>query len=519
VIYCAGCSGSTLVISGATTSVTLKHCQFLCCSTAILSGASAALADCHFKGSSRPFDSLAMLATGHDTHVALSSCTFTSWDEAVVVDGGAAVEMHGGCEVSHICWCGVSARGARSYLSMTDVGLFDVGFGRYGQHEDDALPAAVAAFNGAKAKLNKCRVANKNACAGLLTSTAPHSFGVGLAAWDHGTHVEAKDSEFRGCSKGVVMYGQARMQLDKCTVANNKDANVYAFRGAVLGLTGCTVVHSLENCGLAAQGKSTCVDAKETTFQGNFLHGVSVCDHARLQLDKCMVARNKDANVFAAGGAVLGLMRCTVVASLENCGLAAQDKGTRVDAKETTFQENFQCGVGVCDYASVQLDKCKVASNKDSNVFAFRGAVLGLNGCTVVDSLENCGLSAQDKGTRVYAKESTFQDNFLRGVAARNDASVQLDKCRVASNKDANVFAFRGAVLGLNGCRVVDSLENCGLAAQDKGTRVNAKETTFQGNFLRGGLRASTPACSWTTARWQATKMPMCSLSEAQCLA
>jgi hypothetical protein len=480
-LHCAGGSGSTLVISGATTFVTLKHCQFLCCSTAILSGASAVLEGCQFEGS---IDSLAMLASSHGTQVALSSCTFTSWDEAVVVDGGAALEMHGGCQVTRICWSGVTVRGAGSRLSMTDVELLDVGYGS--EDSNGWLPDAVAASHGAQVQLQKCTVANKKACAELGTSKAPDSGGCGLAAWGQGTHAEAKDSEFQGCFHGVNVSGQASVQLDKCTVARNKDGNVIAQSGAVVGLMGCTVADSLGRNGLAANGKGTRVDAKETTFQGNCRSGVEAWEHASVQLDKCTAARNKNASVFASNGAVVGLTGCTVADSLEGNGLGARDKGTRVDAKETTFQENCLRFVEAWEHASVQLDKCTAARNKDANVFAYNGAVVGLTGCTVADSLEKSGLGAGGKGTRVDAKETTFQGNFICGVTAGKHASLQLDKCTVARNKNVNVLAYEGAVVGLTGCTVADSLEGSGLVANGKGTRVDAKETTFQGNCQDG---------------------------------
>jgi hypothetical protein len=476
--HCAGGSGSTLVISGATTSVTLKHCQFLCCSTAILSGASAVLEGCQFEGS---IDSLAMLASSHGTQVALSSCTFTSWDEAVVVDGGAALEMYGGCQVTRICWAGVTGRGAGSRLSMTDVELLDVG---YGSREAIWSPAAVAASNGAQVQLKKCTVANKKACAELGTSEAPDSCGLG--ALGQGTHAEAKDSEFQRCFHGVNVCEQATVHLSGCTLARNKDANVFAHDGAVVGLTGCTVADSLEGVGLGARDNGTRVDAKETTFQGNFVCGLHAWEHASVQLDKCSVTRNKDANVFAHVGAVVGLTGCTVADSLESSGLVAEHKGTRVDAKETTFQGNCEHGVYARKEAMVQLDKCSVTRNKNANVSAQSGAVVDLTGCTVADSLGNDGLAANGKGTRVDAKETIFQGNFDNGVAAWSNAMVQLDKCTAARNKSANVFAQSGAAVGLAGCTVADSLENTGLAAVNKGTRVDAKETAFQGSFLRG---------------------------------
>jgi hypothetical protein len=484
VLHCAGGLGSTLVISGATTSVTLKHCQFLCCSTAILSGASVVLEDCHFKGS---IDSLAMLASSHETHVALSSCTFTSWDEAVVVDGGAAVEMHGGCQVSRICWSGVSARGAGSHLSMTDVELLHVGSGAYGQEVGVDIPAAVAAFNGAQLQLKKCTVANNNACAGLRTCTGPDIFNsIGLCAMDKGTNVEASDSEFRECYTGVYAHRQASVHLFKCKVARNENTNVITCKGAVVGLTGCTILDSLKSSGLSARGKGTCVNASISAFQGNFLNGLAAWEQASVQLDKCMVARNMDDNVFAHKGAVIGLTGCTVADSLKQHGLAARDKGTRVDAKETTFIGNFLQGVAVWMHARVQLDKCTVKSNTDINVVATDGAVVRLTGSRIALSLKKSGLAARDKGTRVDAKETTFEGNFIHGVAVSKDARVQLDNCTAASNTDANVIATEGAVVSLTGCRIARSLRNSGLVARDKGTRVDAKETTFERNFMHG---------------------------------
>jgi hypothetical protein len=68
------------------------------------------------------------------------------------------------------------------------------------------------------------------------------------------------------------------------------------------------------------------------------------------------------------------------------------------------------------------------------------------------------------------AKENTFQEHFLNGLPAWEQASVQFDKCTAASNNKsmvarntgAHLIAHKGTVLGLGawrhwGCTVVDS--------------------------------------------------------------
>jgi LysM repeat protein len=311
--------------------------------------------------------------------------------------------------------------------------------------------------------------------------------GSGLVARAKGTRVDAKEKTFhRNVLNGVAALKHASVQLANCSAVSSKQDNVWACEGAVVGLTDCMVSDSTESSGLIANAKGTRVNAKGTSFQGNVLHGVAALEHARVQLDKCTVASNKQDNVWASEGAVVGLTGCTVVDSLEGSGLVASAKGTHVNAMETTFQGNVLNGVAARNHVSVQLDKCTTASNKQDNVWAYEGAVVCLTGCTVAVSLEGSGLMASAKGTRVDAKETTFQGNGLSGVVARKRTSMQLDKCTVASNKQQNVLADKGAVVGLTGCTVVGSLEGSGLVARARGTCVDAKETTFQGNFMSG---------------------------------
>jgi hypothetical protein len=87
-----------------------------------------------------------------------------------------------------------------------------------------------------------------------------------------------------------------------------------------------------------------------------------------------------------------------------------------------------------------------------------------------------------DKGARAEANESTFKGNCRNGVVVWNQASVQLEKCRAGSNKLENVGAASGAVVSLTCCTVADSLEQSGLAVSDEGTRVEANESTIEGN-------------------------------------
>jgi hypothetical protein len=469
--------GAVLGLTGCTVLNSLESCGL----AAQDKGTCVNAKETTFKG-----NSLRGVAAGDHASVHLDKCTMASNKNAnVFAYRGAVLGLIGCAARNSLENCGLAAQGKGTRVDAKETTF-----------QQNFLPG-VAVCDHASVQLEECTMAsNKDANVFALRGAVLDLIGCtvfgslencGLAAHGKGTRVDAKESSFQGSFvHGVGACEYASVQLDKCTLESNKDANVSAYGGAVLGLTGCTVAGSSENCGLAAQGKGTRVDAKETTFQRSFLHGVGVCDHASVQLDKCMVASNKDANVYAYGGAVLGLTGCTVVGSSENCGLAAQERGTRVDAKDTTFKGNCLAGVAACDHASVQLDKCTVASNKDANVLTFGGAVLGLTGCTVVGSFKNSGLAAKDRGTRVDAKDTKFQGNFLRGVAAGEHASVQLDKCTVASNKVTNVYACRGALLGLIGCTVVDSLGNCGLAVQDRGTRVDAKETTFRGNFHHG---------------------------------
>jgi prolyl-tRNA editing enzyme YbaK/EbsC (Cys-tRNA(Pro) deacylase) len=185
--------------------------------------------------------------------------------------------------------------------------------------------------------------------------------GKGLDAKDKGTHVVAKETQFEGNIKGVVVVGLASVQLDKCTAASlsNKECNVEASSSAVVSLTGCTVADCLKRNGLKALFTGTRVKANETMFQGNS-KGVVVEQGASVQLIKCTAANNKDTNVKASRGAAVELVGYTVADCLGGQVLYAEDKGT-----------------------SVQLCKCTAESNKYKKLIASSGAVVSTTGCTV----------------------------------------------------------------------------------------------------------------------------------------
>jgi flavin-dependent dehydrogenase len=79
------------------------------------------------------------------------------------------------------------------------------------------------------------------------------------------------------------------------------------YGGGVVGLTVARIAASLKQSDVTAMDRSTRVDAKETTFEGDFLQGVAACMHASVHFDKCTVKSNTDANVIATDGAVIGL--------------------------------------------------------------------------------------------------------------------------------------------------------------------------------------------------------------------
>jgi hypothetical protein len=56
--------------------------------------------------------------------------------------------------------------------------------------------------------------------------------------------------------------------------------------------------------------------------------------------------------------------------------------------------------------------------------------------------------------------------NFMNGVAARKHASVQLDKCTTASNKQQNVLASESAVVSHSGCTDAGSFGGSGWVAR-----------------------------------------------------
>jgi hypothetical protein len=72
--------------------------------------------------------------------------------------------------------------------------------------------------------------------------------------------------------------------------------------------------------------------------------GVSASREASVQLTKCTVSQSRSVNVLAATGTTVILRGCTVAGSLD-CGLKAVHMGARVEARESTSQEQCLCGV------------------------------------------------------------------------------------------------------------------------------------------------------------------------------
>jgi hypothetical protein len=142
----------------------------------------------------------------------------------------------------------------------------------------------------------------------------------------------------------------------------------------------------------------------------------------------------------------------------------------------------------VSDIAFAQFVECTVYFNVDMNVKADSGAVLGLQGCTLSNSLEGIGLFVQGNATLFEAENSDIQGNGSWGVYVRGNVNVRLDKCTMASNKCNIVQASLGEDVKLVGCAVANGLEGDGFYVKGDGACVHAKDSAFQGRIGRGVL-------------------------------
>jgi hypothetical protein len=346
------------------------------------------------------------------------------------------------CVISDIAWNGLLSCRTGTRVSLTGVTFKDIG-GKQSEERHWAS-AAVWALHEAAVKLSHC--------------------------------------ELELSSMGLVISDNGTAQLADCVVTQCRRENVVAKRGAAVSLAGCTITGSSECCGLAVSNKGTFVEAQDTAFQENDLAGVYVTDKASVRLEKCMVRGNKRENMVATCAAAVYLAGCTVADSSMCSGLTVCDEGTCVEAQDTAFQGNCESGVLVADKARVRLVKCTASANRLSNVQARDSAAVSLACSTVADSLKGCGLAVWDEGTRVEVQDTAFRGNCTCGVDVAGKASVRLDKCTVSGNRLSNVHATGGAVVDLTGCTVTESSKGSGLVVWSEGTRVEAKESMFQGN-------------------------------------
>jgi hypothetical protein len=218
---------------------------------------------------------------------------------------------------------------------------------------------------------------------------------------------------------------------------------------------------------------------------------------ASVRLGNCAAAVNKQSNgivlwhlwqsnVDAKERVSVILVGCKVADSLERFGLIVSGKGTDINAKDTAFKGSCLCGVYVKSDTIARLDICTAAGNMLSKEEARGGVGVNLASCSAALSLEHNGLHVCAEGTHVEGKDTTFQQNCLCGVHVGSNSSVFLVKCTATGNEQNNVEVEGGVPVDLAGCTVANSLERNGLYVPGKSTNIEAKDTAFQRNHLRG---------------------------------
>jgi hypothetical protein len=245
-----------------------------------------------------------MLVSGHGTKVDLAATTIADWEQALIVEAGAAIDMHDTCRINGTL-CGVFARDESSYACLSSVSFLDVG----AKGDKSFWSAAVRALNRAHMHLMACEISGCDR---------------GVAGCGSGVYIHVEKTVIRGCGMcGVFVDGNASVHLIGSKVIASKDANVLVERGATVRLDGCEVIDSVSNSGVRALGKRTKVEAEGSLFQGNCEHGLCMDDWAIVKLVQCTLHDNK------LGGRALLKENGNAVAPILERAFAGQKKQTQ----------------------------------------------------------------------------------------------------------------------------------------------------------------------------------------------
>ncbi len=325
----------------------------------------------------------------------------------------------------------------------------------------------------------------------VVRSTRCHSgggFGYGLQVAEGGS-LEADGlrlADNRGSGLAVFGVGTScsivgsAIQGTREIEAGGAGCGIQVFDGAVLEVEGTTIADNVEvgvivgNSGSELRLRDSAVLETALDQWGDSGHGIDVLDGARLFVEGCRIAGNRNVAVLATDGAAVELHETLV----EDTAPGSQGTGGQ--------------GLEIHSGGSLVARSCELRRNSTIGVFVgHSGSTASLSDIRIEDTLPTeqgmfgYGVEVVD-GAQLTATGCLIEGNRYAGVGVFDPGSrAALHHTRIVGTLPVNdtgvgVFAQEGGALFMDRCAVEGSV-SVGVVALDSGTSVALSETVIAG--------------------------------------
>ncbi|QAA76414.1 MAG: hypothetical protein BIP78_0648 [Candidatus Bipolaricaulis sibiricus] len=255
-----------------------------------------------------------------------------------------------------------------------------------------------------------------------VVSIGPHVEGTVVLVGITFTNATGACSEPAGCAHGLLVLGEAVVEVEQCAFSGNTA------------------------CGVAVRDEAR-VELRNSSITANTGYGLYLQGRAQATLTAVTLSGNRSTGIWLADQARLTLAGSTVT-RCEGHGLWIRDQ-SRLFATDSTVSACAGHGLWVRDQAMAELTRCTISGHRDTGVWIEHAAQVILTGCTIHQTWD--GVEARDS-SRLQIMECTISAIRWNGVKVQSYA--------VATIRNSRVFDCRGSGIYLAGAAQAEITDN-----------------------------------------------------------
>ncbi|MEK4229455.1 right-handed parallel beta-helix repeat-containing protein [Solibacillus sp. FSL H8-0538] len=245
----------------------------------------------------------------------------------------------------------------------------------------------------------------------------------------------------------VIVQNESQFSDIGSTIEHGSGNGIYATKNSVITLHGTSLSHhQLPQLWIQLSN----LEANNCDIQHGMESGIMLREHAEAELNHCIIAHHKIANVQATVESRLN-MTYSQVHSCEGVGVQVREKSI-VNFIETTFAANVLSQLFVTENSICTLKDSVIKEGRQVGIFIEKSAT-----CAVVDCIvaHNANTAMTAIGAELTVVNCEVINNKGNGILAVNDASVTVDLCKFFDNGMPHIAGKTNAFVSLNQCEFI----------------------------------------------------------------